>query len=62
LRLRTAPLWGLRTHPVFMHDGGSATISDAIQRHAGEAQGALASFNGLSTTQQNQILTYLNSL
>lgn len=62
LRLRTAPLWGLRTHPVLMHDGGSATISDAIQRHAGEAQGVLASFNGLSAAQQQQILTFLNSL
>ncbi len=61
-RLRTAPLWGLRTHPVFMHDGGSATISDAVQRHAGEAQGALASFNSLSSTQRQQVLTFLNSL
>lgn len=39
-KLRTAPLWGLRTHPVFMHDGGSATIADAIERHAGEATGS----------------------
>jgi hypothetical protein len=43
LKLRTAPLWGLRTHHVFMQDGGSATIADAIQRHAGKAQGVLGS-------------------
>jgi len=61
-KLRTAPLWGLRTHPVFMHDGASTTISDAIQRHGGEAQGVLANFNNLSGTQQQQVLTFLNSL
>jgi CxxC motif-containing protein (DUF1111 family) len=62
LKLRTAPLWGLRTHPVFMHDGGSTTISDAIQRHGGEAEGVRANFNALTSTQQSQLLTFLNSL
>jgi CxxC motif-containing protein (DUF1111 family) len=61
-KLRTAPLWGLRTHPVFMHDGGSPTISDAIERHAGEATGVIASYNALSNAQQQQLLAFLNSL
>lgn len=43
-KLRTAPLWGLRTHPVFMHDGGSPTIVDAIERHQGEASDVLNNY------------------
>jgi CxxC motif-containing protein (DUF1111 family) len=61
-KLRTAPLWGLRTHPVFMHDGASATISDAIARHAVQAKDARSSFNHLSAAQQQQVLTFLSSL
>jgi len=62
LKMRTAPLWGLRTHPVFMHDRGSLTISDAIQRHGGQAQGVRTNFNNLTSTQQQHLLTFLNSL
>ena len=62
LRLRTAPLWGLRTHPAFMHDGGSPTILDAIQRHSGQAETVRTQFNNLSATQRDQVLTFLNSL
>jgi CxxC motif-containing protein (DUF1111 family) len=61
-QLRTAPLWGLRTHPAFMHDGGSPTILDAIQRHSGQAQTVRTAFNNLSDTQRQQVLTFLNSL
>lgn len=65
--LRTAPLWGLRTHPVFMHDGGSPTILSAIQRHSNQARGAVDLFNGrvingLSEAQRGQVLAFLNSL
>jgi CxxC motif-containing protein (DUF1111 family) len=61
-KLRTGPLWGVRTHPVFMHDGGSATLRDAILRHKGEALTVTANFTSLSSTQQQQLLTFLNSL
>jgi CxxC motif-containing protein (DUF1111 family) len=36
-KLRTAPLWGLRTRTRLMHDGASVTAHDAILRHVGEA-------------------------
>ena len=36
-KLRTQPLWGVRTHDRHMHDGASLTFDAAIQRHAGEA-------------------------
>ncbi len=38
------------------------TLSDAIQRHAGEAQGVIQNFNFLSATQQQQLFTFLKSL
>ena len=61
-KLRTVPLWGLRIKSRFMHDNASMTLSDAIQRHAGEAQGVIASFTALTATQQQQLITFLKSL
>jgi CxxC motif-containing protein (DUF1111 family) len=61
-KLRTAPLWGLRIKSRFMHDNASTTLSDAIQRHGGEAQGAVAGFTALNAAQQQQLITFLQSL
>jgi CxxC motif-containing protein (DUF1111 family) len=61
-KLRTQPLWGVRTHNRHMHDGASVTFDTAIQRHAGEANFVRNNYNSLSTTQQNQIITFLKSL
>jgi CxxC motif-containing protein (DUF1111 family) len=61
-KLRTAPLWALRIKARFMHDNGSATLTDAIQRHGGEAQNVIATFNGLTAAQQQQLITFLQSL
>ena len=61
-KLRTVPLWGLHIKSRFMHDNASMTLSDAIQRHAGEAQGVIQSFNLLSVAQQQQLITFLKSL
>ncbi len=61
-KLRTVPLWGLRIKSRFMHDNASMTLSDAIQRHAGEAQGVIARFTALTAAQQQQLITFLRSL
>jgi CxxC motif-containing protein (DUF1111 family) len=61
-KLRTQPLWGVRTHDRHMHDGATVTFNEAIQRHAGEAAFVTSNYNSLSTTQQNQIITFLKSL
>jgi CxxC motif-containing protein (DUF1111 family) len=61
-RMRTAPLWGVRTRDRLMHDGASLTRSEAILRHAGEATGVINNYRSLSVTQRNQIATFLNSL
>ena len=61
-KLRTQPLWGVRTHDRHMHDGATVTFDSAIQRHGGEAAGVRSNYNSLTTTQQNQIITFLKSL
>jgi CxxC motif-containing protein (DUF1111 family) len=61
-KLRTPALWGLRIKSRFMHDLGSLTLGDAIERHAGEAQGVTSRFNGLSREDQQDLITFLRSL
>jgi CxxC motif-containing protein (DUF1111 family) len=61
-KLRTTPLWGLRTHDRLMHDGLSNTREQAINRHGGEASDARKAFQALSDTQKSQLLTFLNAL
>jgi CxxC motif-containing protein (DUF1111 family) len=61
-KLRTAPLWGLRMRPRFMHDLKSLTLEDAIERHKGEAEDVADRFFDLTETQQQQLITFLNSL
>jgi CxxC motif-containing protein (DUF1111 family) len=45
-----------------MHDGESLTRNDAILRHAGEANFVINNYRSLSTTQKNELITFLNSL
>lgn len=61
-KMRTPPLWGVRTRTELLHDGRTSTFYDTIQRHHGEAQSATNNFNSLSSTQQNQLITFLRSL
>jgi CxxC motif-containing protein (DUF1111 family) len=61
-KLRTPPLWGLRTRARLMHDLGNGTRNGAILRHAGEANPVITNYINLSTTQKNQLLTFLDAL
>jgi CxxC motif-containing protein (DUF1111 family) len=61
-KLRTAPLWGLRTHDRLMHDALSLTLFNAIQRHDGEARLTRARFRNLTADDQVALLTFLSSL
>ncbi|HEV8201920.1 MAG TPA: di-heme oxidoredictase family protein, partial [Candidatus Polarisedimenticolia bacterium] len=61
-KVRTAPLWGLRTRSRLMHDGLSMTRNDAIQRHGGEAQRVTDAYRALSSTDRQALLTFLDSL
>ena len=61
-RMRTAPLWGVRTRSRLMHDGESLTLRDAIGRHRGEADDSRKRFSCLKAEEQEQLLTFLRSL
>jgi CxxC motif-containing protein (DUF1111 family) len=61
-KMRTAPLWGIRTRNELMHDGLNYTRNEAILRHANEANSVINAYRSLSTTQKNQLVTFLNSL
>jgi CxxC motif-containing protein (DUF1111 family) len=61
-RVRTAPLWGLRTRTRLMHDGQSLSVVDAIYRHHNEAQPTRDQFKNLSPRDLEDLLTFLKSL
>ena len=61
-KLRTPPLWGLRTRDRLMHDGLSATRENAIARHGGEATFVTNNFMRLSSNQKAQLLKFLSGL
>jgi len=74
-KVRTPPLWGVRTRDRLMHDGVvfsthpndtlpdiSGTFMEAILRHGGEAAAVTKAFQNLSAQQQKQIIMYLESL
>ena len=61
-KLRTAALWGLRMRPRFMHDLGSLTLQNAIERHRGEARHVSRRFRELSPAEKQQLFTFLESL
>jgi len=62
---RTAPLWGLGQRMFFLHDGRTTDLMQAIQAHSSsgsEANGSIQLFNGLSASQQQDLLNFLRSL
>lgn len=61
-KVRTTPLWGLRTRNRLMHDGASLTTDEAVRRHSGEAEAVTARYRALSKKQRRHIQTFLNSL
>jgi CxxC motif-containing protein (DUF1111 family) len=61
-KLRTAPLWGLRMRPRFMHDLTSLSLENAIKRHEGEAEDSESRFQELSSVEKQELFTFLNSL
>src|SRR3984893_3245251 len=61
-KLRTAPLWGLRTKPRFMHDLRSLSLENAIIRHKEEAREPARRFRELSPEEREALITFLNTL
>jgi CxxC motif-containing protein (DUF1111 family) len=64
-QFRTAPLWGVGQRNFFLHDGRTNNIVTAIQAHSSsgsEANGVIAQFNLLSTTEQQNLVNFLRAL
>ena len=61
-RMRTPPLWGLRTKGRLMHDLMSMTRNEAIVRHGGEAGAVVNNYRRLNISQKSQLIAFLNSL
>jgi len=65
---RTAPLWAIGlTRTVsgvqnFLHDGRARTLEEAILWHDGEARSAKESFMGLTKTEREKLIKFLNAL
>ena len=61
-KVRTPPLWGVRSRNRLMHDGETVNRNEAILRHAGEATSVINNYRSLGTGQKNQLILFLNSL
>lgn len=61
-KLRTAPLWGLRTHNELMHDGETKTLNEAILRHRGEAARVISNYLHLEGARRAELIAFLKSL
>jgi CxxC motif-containing protein (DUF1111 family) len=61
-KLRTAPLWGLRTKARFMHDLKSLSLENAILRHDGEGRDPAKRFKELAPEDRAALMTFLQSL
>jgi len=65
-RMRTAPLWGLRSRNKLLHDGRTTDRTAAILAHNGgvngQGTGAANAFSALSPAQKSDLLSFLNTL
>lgn len=60
--MKTPPLWGLRASPPYLHDGRAPSVDAAIRAHDGEAKISRDQYVGLSATQRQQLLDFLQTL
>ncbi|HEY4563722.1 MAG TPA: di-heme oxidoredictase family protein, partial [Thermoanaerobaculia bacterium] len=61
-KLRTPPLWGLRTRSRFMHDLATVSYESAVFRHGGEAGQVIQAYRRLPPPQRDQLMQFLRSL
>ncbi|MES1176185.1 MAG: di-heme oxidoredictase family protein [Myxococcales bacterium] len=61
-RMRTAPLWGLRSRNKLLHDGRTTDRGAAILAHAGQGAAASAAYSALPASSKSDLLAYLNTL
>ena len=59
---RTQPLWGVRLHAPFLHDGRADTLNDAISMHGGEAAAIRDAYLALPQDERDAIISFLEAL
>jgi CxxC motif-containing protein (DUF1111 family) len=60
--MRTAPLWGLRELPFFLHDGRAKSVEEAIRMHDGQGRKSRDRFEALPRRDKDRLIEFLNSL
>jgi CxxC motif-containing protein (DUF1111 family) len=60
--MRTAPLWGLRFQPFFLHDGRAKTLDAAILAHSGQGSASAAAYSRSTADQKKKLMAFLGSL
>ena len=60
--IRTPALWGLRQRRPLLHDGSAPTVSDAINRHGGEASAVIERYRSATEQMRRALLAFLDSL
>ena len=60
--IRTAPLWGVRAKSRLLHDGRADDLPTAISLHDGQGMPAAEQFEALSTSQQQDVVNFLDTL
>ncbi len=59
---RTQPLWGVRFHRPWLHDGRAGSLHEAILLHGGEATAIRDSYSNLSAAEQDLVIQFLEAL
>jgi len=65
---RTPPLWnigltsGVSTGEAFLHDGRARNLHEAIMWHGGEAAAAQQNYDGMSQSEKDAVIAFLQSL
>ena len=62
MMMRTAPLWGARAKSLYLHDGRAPDLPTAISLHDGQGKAASQAFQALSTSQQQDLVNFLDTL
>lgn len=60
--MRTAPLWGLRFRPLYLHDGRATTVDAAIRAHDGAAAASRQRFEAMSENLRQALLAFLQTI
>lgn len=60
--MRTAPLWGVGSQVLLLHDGRTGRLEDAILAHDGQARAARDRFADLTADRKRKLIAFLKSL